>query len=468
MTEGEPVVVTSEERGAVSLRVRRDGELDLTLPRTVAEFLGRSSEKDHWGELTLDTLRPDSPTFAGLIKTYFGDNIVDTLKKQKTTTRDGQLDTTRTNGEINTAFYAIIKESLGLEDNNAAQQTFQRAREYAKTAIDDHAQLIGFSPRHTNEMMLNETPADMLRTVFASKDPRTQFELQRQFMLTILALQQEKLQVPLASRKLTQVFDFINNHVAGENEPEKMTLYGIFDDETNELVGSMSEQQPSGDVVLPPGQHYKAIKEQVTTLPTGEKIIIIVDKKTPSSAIRKTVRAAHFKGTLLQPEKIEDFTRMKILVLGKRDEEYAFAEQTFDQLTKDSNAPFFANDDDSDGAYNGRGGVRVGNKEGKGKKPVGYTKILMEFKGVKIPIEIVVQTYDEHVKNSFAVGKFDNMKGDYTGPAHALFAIAREGDLSEIFFPNPPYTDKDDQGIIKNLHRTAQRLREQERYDLTA
>jgi hypothetical protein len=466
--------VTQTDRREVA-QVLRHGELGgISDARTVDEFLSRR-ETDPLGTLTIDMLRPGWPEFHDLIRTRLGDTF-SKLQGQHTVgrTRVEVTDIRETDTQINETYYGLIQSSLGLEDKTKAKQAFVKARAEAASATGDHAQLIGFDHRPTVQMTLDNTPADMLRAIFAGEDELAKFELQRQFVLTLIALQQDRLKVPLAPKKLKQIFDIIQTQVAGGSEPKKIPLYGMYGDETNELLGTITEEAPQYPAL--PGYHYKVIEEEhVYELPSGEKIVILVDEKKPSSAIRKTLRNGVSKGPQLEPEKIEDFHRMKILVLGNKTVERKVTDTLFDTLIRDDNAELFYNVNPDGtimtdasgnpiGAYTGYGEVREGNKAGKGKKPVEYTKILMEFGGIPNPIEIVVQQYDEHRRNTDTVGFWDDVNQDYTGPAHAIFAIAREGDIQELLFPKSLYPKRDDKAFRRRMDATAEELRLANRY----
>lgn len=360
---------------------------------------------------------------------------------------------------INKRVYELVMAWLGKSTLEEAADAFEHERQQANNAIRDHVNLVysgdvGLDLQ--NEVSLRQRPADLLELALTTDNPRLRFEIQRQFLDTVIALRHEKARSREADDKLTQIQTLMNEKFyAGEaGATTQVVAYGLFDDKTNKLA----ENYPTfakPDSPAPEGKHYKELKFPVRELQTGEQVLTLIGTKTRGSAIRKALRKAQEradegKDDTVQVEKdVQDTHRMKIVVLSDQEGADRVANELFELLTDKDNHEYFYNKDvlgnivyndlcQPTGVPTGRGEVKTNNRGGAGQKPVNWTKLLIEFDGVTNPIEVVIQPLSSFITEQLEVGKYDPEKGEFTGSAHEIYTLDRER-RNKVYVPTTIY-----------------------------
>lgn len=379
--------------------------------------------------------------------------------------RAAELETRRLElkANINLNVFALIQNEFDLDSLEAAADKFENARQTANKAIINHLHLV--HPEYDSEKMkpsvkLRSRPADLLELALTTDDPILRFELQRQFALTVIALQQERGRDALADFKLTQVHTLLEDKLFRPSAEERdLKLYGEFREGTNELMGPLYEGKPTS--TASETGHFKAIPVTVRPLKNGMLTINAIGEKGEGEGVSKAVRKTledvidgkTIDDTIRTNEKVKDLHRMTIVVIGDESTRTALAEEIFTILTDDANQNYFYNtnvvgdvieiDGRKTGGYTGKGKVREGSRSGFGQKPCGYMKIGIEFEGVPNPIqlEILVEDAESYFREKYTVGDYDPINDVVTGPAHGPYTRSRERILMGPYTPKIVYPE---------------------------
>lgn len=101
-----------------------------------------------------------------------------------------------------------------------------------------------------------------------------------------------------------------------------------------------------------------------------------------------------------------------------------------------------------------------------------FNRLQVSFQKLEMPIEIMFQSGEDYLNSELEVGRFDAMRGMYTGRAHRLYEINRLLDetgglglLSKLYTPEIYNQEEILRLIRKQMHRLARQLREERRED---
>lgn len=401
-----------------------------------------------------------------------------------------QLDRTRnrTKRRINERVYSIIKENLGLESLTQAADTFEKQRKNANQAVLDHIERVYPGELRTglrSEVSFPMRPADLLELALKSgTDPELQFEIRRLFLNTVIALHEQKGRSRIAEEKMGQIQTLLNDKFyAGKTGKNIiLTVYGLFNNETNELIGEPLFESPTE--AAPDGTHYKTLPLPVRELKSGGFVLQLVNQKGEGDAIRKGLRKAQERrekgqsGDVSIEEDSQDTYRERLVVIGDQAATDAVTNELLGLVLDKENNRYLYNLDvlgdvmpDIDGSPpgipTGGGEIKFGNRGGAGQsKKVNYTKIEFRFQGLVHPIKIVTQPLKSYITEQLEVGTYDEDRGEFTGPAWKLYAQKREEIITRLLLPKPIYPelphiqDRDKRVPSKPSLETAQKLRE--------
>jgi hypothetical protein len=415
----------------------------------------------------------------------------DDYDKQRATLLDGMRE--RTKRRINHHVYSTIQQAFGLESLEDAADVFEKQRKNANQAVIDHVTQVYPEEMRTgirNEVSFTRRPADLLEEALKSgTDPELQFEIRRLFVNTVIALHERKGRSRIADEKMAQIQTLLNEkfYAGKTGKNQHLQLYGLFDNETNELLGQILSEAPTEDPAE--GTHYKTLNLPVRELKSGKFVLTLVDQKYEGNAIRKAVRKAHqrkTKGrgdTISVEEDVQDTYRMKLVVIGDQATTDEVTNEFFEIVTDRGNNSYFYNRDimgdlilDADrrptGVPTGRGEIQMGNSGGTGQSDkVNYTKIAIEFEGVANPIKTSVQSLESYIAEQLEVGTYDSERGEFTGPAWLNYAQRREEAVAPYFFPRtvykglPDLQQRDKRTPTPQSAEIARRLRETKIFD---
>gem|GEM_PF-4227095 len=358
---------------------------------------------------------------------------------------------------VNKHVYAVIQQSLGLATPREAADIFQSERRVADRAVDEHAKLVfpeeaGIKIRKAVREARN--PADLLELALKATDPVLRFELRRQFVNTVLALQEMQGRSRKADDKITQIRDLFNDKLyAGPATVQ--TFYGLFDNETNALEGEISRTRSRRPT---PGKHYKTLTLPVRTLKSGVEVVEIVSQKEEGASIRKALRKAHERRAAKKSDRVtigedvKDKHRMNLAVIGNKQQAHDVATEVYDLITNPESSTYFHDTDlfgsevrdarqqptglliDADEITGPRGGF---GQSGKIVDP----KLAFVFDCEPSPATIKVSfpTLESFIAGQLEVGTYDPINARFTGAAHSLYAIQREPINDVSFFPEGAY-----------------------------
>lgn len=372
--------------------------------------------------------------------------------------REARLEQRRQEAKIciNRHVNGLVQQELGLATPQLGAEAYQRHRQIANKSVLGHAQAVFLGATDAelrDEVKLKQAPSDLLELALKvhnvgatdATDPVLEYELRRQFVKTVISLQQERGTSPQAEDKLTQFLTMLDaKFYTGETgKTTTVNVYARFDNETNALI-----DQPFYDEPVDPaasGTHYKKLSLPTRATYLGPRVLTLTDTKDPST--RKPERTAQSRlakgeGDEVRADDVEDNYRMKIVVLDNKAVAEQVAAKILDMAVDPENFSYFEDQDfdgvtmyDDDGNPMGiplpnAGDLQIGSKCGIGKaKGVDYIKIITKYKGVSKPLKITVQSIDDYLTQTFEVGTYNgnpDRPGEYSGRAWELYSIHRE------------------------------------------
>ncbi len=351
-----------------------------------------------------------------------------------------ELATANAKRRINTKVYSTIMDDFGFTSIDEAQAFYERQARHANAAIMKHGQLL-YSEGKVDDIQLPVDPGELV-ALYVNKEtsPELRHKIRAEFLLEYIAGEIELHDENGADRKLEQIEVLLDDKFFDNEKGKGKTIqYGIFNNETNKL-----ERIFTGELdVKPEGHHIKTIIGTTRTVKdTHEEVTVKYSKKNTDRAAVKAIRkaqkyAAERGHSQIRPDyDVNDTHRMMLVVNGDQKSVDNVVDRIFDLLVENpgyfpEGAPYAIEPADDSKAH----------EPGK-SKDYRRRRIKMYFEGMVNPVEIIVQTLQDHINSDNALDE-----------AHSLLAMRREQGLRHLLVP---YAEEPDD---TNIRTETNRLR---------
>ena len=297
----------------------------------------------------------------------------------------------------------------------------------------------------------------------ATGDDTRKFEETRQLLFAFLSAEDSIYKDGLiADKKQSQITTLLAKKLFG-SIPQWVTIRGLFDNNTNDIAYLEGEGKPLSSP-LPENSHVKSFIIPMRTMKgiNGESDISVFfdpNRKTDQSTLIKSLRDAEKrarkgKNDAITPEvDARDRNRIGVAVAGGKDEVQLVIKNIFD--TFKNNQEMLADRDETeepiidfidkkgDIQYKGRflkAELKPRNRDDEAQSDfVDFERYELYFEGLSYPFELKVQTFEQYLRESIHVGKFDPSKRKYTGAGYPLVRIAQLDRISEFILPKKLY-----------------------------
>jgi hypothetical protein len=311
-----------------------------------------------------------------------------------------------------------------------------------------------------NILELPMLPADLIELYVSAetkKKPKFREQIRRQFLLGHLAAEVERSETGGAGQKLTQIQRLLDEKFYEDSENTNIVSYGIFNSDTNALIGKVLKDRPEE---IPKNTHIKILEANARRIAGSKEFAFTkIGKKDTADGVRKAIKKANQykeerQSDQIRPEDdVKDTHRMMVVVYGDSDSADRLVGSVFDLIADQANEEYFINKTiqgvtvtNDDGTPSGLPtDVKIAD-EAKSSEPgksekYARRRIKITFDGMPNPLEIIVQTLEEHVSSELEIGEYDPIAGKYKGPAHPTMSVIREKAINKILFDPSVFTD---------------------------